>query len=194
MRSMNTAAILVSSLRGGGTLTSADAITARGRKLTSTEEADPGAMRSREAISRTDGRQFSPMNQSSASEPKPTPIETTMAEQPIPATFGVDHVGLTVRDLESIRGFFCDCLGWRVVGERPDHPAAFVSDGHDMITKAPTQVDSSRQLALSVEDGAMAPASASVTRNIPKHVADRAAGKRERAQFRDLGRSVPFQE
>src|ERR1700727_873938 len=61
-------------------------------------------------------------------------METTMTEQPIPATFGVDHVGLSVRDLESTSGFFCDCLGWRVVGERPDYPAAFVSDGHDMVT------------------------------------------------------------
>ena len=53
-----------------------------------------------------------------------------MAEQPIPATFGVDHVGLSVRDLESTRRFFCDCLGWRVVGERPDYPAAFTLDVH----------------------------------------------------------------
>ena len=61
-------------------------------------------------------------------------MEIAMTEQPIPATFGVDHVGLSVRDLGSTRGFFCDCLGWRVVGERPDYPAAFVSDGHDMVT------------------------------------------------------------
>jgi catechol 2,3-dioxygenase-like lactoylglutathione lyase family enzyme len=74
------------------------------------------------------------MNQSSASEPKTNSEEIKMAEQPIPATFGVDHVGLSVRDLESTRRFFCDCLGWRVVGERPDYPAAFVSDGHDMVT------------------------------------------------------------
>ena len=57
-----------------------------------------------------------------------------MTEQPMPATFGVDHIGLSVRDLESTRRFFCDCLGWRVVGERPDYPAAFVSDGHDVVT------------------------------------------------------------
>jgi catechol 2,3-dioxygenase-like lactoylglutathione lyase family enzyme len=35
-------------------------------------------------------------------------------------TYGFDHVGLSVRDLASSRTFFCDCLGWRVVGERPD--------------------------------------------------------------------------
>ena len=55
-----------------------------------------------------------------------------MAEHATPATCGVDHVGLSVRDLESTRRFFCDCLGWRVVGERPewrveapDHAVAF---------------------------------------------------------------------
>ena len=34
-----------------------------------------------------------------------------MAEQATPATCGVDHVGLSVRDLESTRRFFCGCLG-----------------------------------------------------------------------------------
>jgi catechol 2,3-dioxygenase-like lactoylglutathione lyase family enzyme len=49
-------------------------------------------------------------------------------------TYGVDHVGLSVRDLPSTRKFFCEGLGWRVVGERPDYPAVFVSDGHSIIT------------------------------------------------------------
>ena len=49
-------------------------------------------------------------------------------------TYGVDHVGLSVRDLASTREFFCDCLGWRIVGERPDYPAVFVSDGHAVLT------------------------------------------------------------
>ena len=57
-----------------------------------------------------------------------------MAEYATPATCGVDHVGLSVRDLESSRRFFCDCLGWRVVGERPECPAAFVSDGQLIVT------------------------------------------------------------
>ena len=57
-----------------------------------------------------------------------------MAEHATPATCGVDHVGLSVRDLESTRRFFCDCLGWRVVGERPEYPAAFVSDGQLIVT------------------------------------------------------------
>jgi catechol 2,3-dioxygenase-like lactoylglutathione lyase family enzyme len=53
---------------------------------------------------------------------------------PTPATVGVDHVGLSVGNLESTRRFFCDCLGWNVVGERPDYPAVFVSDGGLIVT------------------------------------------------------------
>jgi catechol 2,3-dioxygenase-like lactoylglutathione lyase family enzyme len=49
-------------------------------------------------------------------------------------TVGIDHVGLTVRDLEATRRFFCDCLGWRTVGERPSYPAVFVSDGQLLVT------------------------------------------------------------
>ena len=57
-----------------------------------------------------------------------------MADELKTGTYGVDHVGLSVRDLVSTRKFFCDCLGWRVVGERADYPALFVSDGHDVVT------------------------------------------------------------
>ena len=49
-------------------------------------------------------------------------------------TLGVHHVGLTVPDLAETRGFFEDVLGFSVVGEKPDYPAAFVSDGTVMIT------------------------------------------------------------
>ena len=57
-----------------------------------------------------------------------------MANELNTGTYGIDHVGLSVRDLASSRKFFCDCLRWRVVGERPDYPAAFVSDGHFVLT------------------------------------------------------------
>src|SRR3982074_1129977 len=57
-----------------------------------------------------------------------------MVEDLKTSTCGVDHVGLSVRDLVSTRKFFCDCLGWRIVGERKDYPAVFVSDGHDIVT------------------------------------------------------------
>ena len=49
-------------------------------------------------------------------------------------TMGIDHLGLTVSDLDLTVRFFVDCLGWTVVGERPSYPAVFVSDGHQMLT------------------------------------------------------------
>jgi catechol 2,3-dioxygenase-like lactoylglutathione lyase family enzyme len=49
-------------------------------------------------------------------------------------TSGAHHVGLTVPDLEAARQFFLDALGFRLVGEVPAYPAAFVSDGSIMIT------------------------------------------------------------
>src|SRR5258708_37024060 len=51
-----------------------------------------------------------------------------------PLTVGVDHVGLAVKDLGLARRFFCDCLGWRVVGENQSYPASFVSDGNGIVT------------------------------------------------------------
>lgn len=51
-----------------------------------------------------------------------------------PLTHGIDHIGLTVRDLNLTRDFFIQCLGWSLVGERSAYPAAFVSDGHMMLT------------------------------------------------------------
>jgi catechol 2,3-dioxygenase-like lactoylglutathione lyase family enzyme len=49
-------------------------------------------------------------------------------------TAGVDHVGLSVASLQKSLAFFTGCLHWRVVGERPDYPAAFVSDGQTRVT------------------------------------------------------------
>lgn len=51
-----------------------------------------------------------------------------------PQTLGVHHVGLTVPDLAETRSFFEEVLGFSVVGEKPDYPAAFVSDGTVMLT------------------------------------------------------------
>jgi catechol 2,3-dioxygenase-like lactoylglutathione lyase family enzyme len=51
-----------------------------------------------------------------------------------PLTRGVDHVGLTVADLEQSRRFFCDCLHWTVLGHNLSYPAVFVTDGHDVVT------------------------------------------------------------
>lgn len=49
-------------------------------------------------------------------------------------TQGAHHIGLTVPDLAKTRAFFIDTLGFSQVGERPDYPAVFVSDGTTMIT------------------------------------------------------------
>ena len=50
------------------------------------------------------------------------------------ATRGAHHIGLTVPDLAKTRAFFLDTLGFTQVGEKPDYPAVFVSDGTTMIT------------------------------------------------------------
>jgi catechol 2,3-dioxygenase-like lactoylglutathione lyase family enzyme len=58
----------------------------------------------------------------------------SVSDGPSPRTAGIDHVGLSVRDLETTKAFFCKGLGWRVVGERREYPAAFVSDGISVLT------------------------------------------------------------
>ena len=50
------------------------------------------------------------------------------------STNGAHHVGLTVPDLTAAKAFFLDALGFEQVGEVPDYPATFVSDGSIMIT------------------------------------------------------------
>jgi catechol 2,3-dioxygenase-like lactoylglutathione lyase family enzyme len=49
-------------------------------------------------------------------------------------TTGAHHLGLTVPDLAATRNFFIDTLGFEQVGEKPDYPAIFVSDGSIMLT------------------------------------------------------------
>lgn len=49
-------------------------------------------------------------------------------------TMGVDHVGLAVKDLAASQSFFTECLGWQLLGEKADYPAAFVGDGHTRVT------------------------------------------------------------
>lgn len=49
-------------------------------------------------------------------------------------TNGAHHVGLTVPSLGEARVFFVQALGFRQVGEVPDYPAVFLSDGAILIT------------------------------------------------------------
>lgn len=49
-------------------------------------------------------------------------------------TSGAHHVGLTVPDLSKTKAFFVDTLGFAQVGEVPDYPAVFLTDGTTMIT------------------------------------------------------------
>ncbi len=49
-------------------------------------------------------------------------------------TQGAHHIGLTVPDLAKTRAFFIDTLGFDQLGDVPDCPAVFLSDGATMIT------------------------------------------------------------
>ena len=51
-----------------------------------------------------------------------------------PLTQGLHHVGLTVPSLEETNTFFLETLGFNQIGEVPDYPATFLSDGNIMIT------------------------------------------------------------
>jgi catechol 2,3-dioxygenase-like lactoylglutathione lyase family enzyme len=51
-----------------------------------------------------------------------------------PLTHGAHHIGLTVPDLTATRRFFVETLGFDEVGNVPDYPAVFVSDGTTLIT------------------------------------------------------------
>lgn len=52
----------------------------------------------------------------------------------MPVTQGAHHIGLTVPDLAVARDFFVEVLQFEQVGEVPDYPAFFVSDGTTLIT------------------------------------------------------------
>ena len=49
-------------------------------------------------------------------------------------TKGIDHLGLTVPDLDQTVSFFVNCLGWQEVGGKPDYPSKFISDGSSVLT------------------------------------------------------------
>ena len=49
-------------------------------------------------------------------------------------TQGVHHFGLTVPDLAATRDFFINVFEFKQIGEVPDYPALFLSDGNIMVT------------------------------------------------------------
>jgi len=57
-----------------------------------------------------------------------------MTKQESRWTAGAHHVGLTVPELGAAVRFFAEGLGFEQVGEVPDYPATFLSDGSVMIT------------------------------------------------------------
>ena len=49
-------------------------------------------------------------------------------------TLGIDHLGITVPDLDATLNFFVDCLGWTKKGGNEAYPSAYVSDGTSTVT------------------------------------------------------------
>ena len=56
-------------------------------------------------------------------------------------THGIDHLGLTVRNLDKTVAFFTECLEWKEVGGKPEYPSKFVSDGKSVLTLWQVQSD-----------------------------------------------------
>ncbi|WP_426358327.1 VOC family protein [Pseudocolwellia sp. HL-MZ19] len=50
------------------------------------------------------------------------------------STSGIHHLGLSVPDIKQTAAFFIEQLNFTIVGEKPDYPAIFVSDGTVMLT------------------------------------------------------------
>ena len=57
-----------------------------------------------------------------------------MTNENQPSTLGIHHLGLTVKNVDRVSRFFVDILGFTQVGEKPEYPAVFVSDGTVMLT------------------------------------------------------------
>ncbi|KXI27878.1 VOC family protein [Paraglaciecola hydrolytica] len=49
-------------------------------------------------------------------------------------TLGIHHLGLSVPDIKQTAAFFMEQLNFSQVGEKPDYPAIFISDGSIMLT------------------------------------------------------------
>lgn len=49
-------------------------------------------------------------------------------------TLGLNHLGLTVRDLEETTAFFVQVLGWQDIARDPSYPRSTVTDGNLRLT------------------------------------------------------------
>ncbi len=56
-------------------------------------------------------------------------------------TLNIHHVGLAVKHLETTTQFFVQVLGFDIVGEVPDYPARFISNGKSFLTLWQTEPD-----------------------------------------------------
>lgn len=50
------------------------------------------------------------------------------------STSGIHHLGLSLPDIKQTAAFFIEQLNFKQVGEKPDYPAIFISDGTVMLT------------------------------------------------------------
>jgi len=60
-------------------------------------------------------------------------------------TMGINHLGLTVRDLDQTTNFFTGCLGWEMLARDDSYPRTTVSDGTCRLTL--WQADKSQSIA-----------------------------------------------
>lgn len=60
--------------------------------------------------------------------------ETQAGEERAVLTMGINHIGLTVSDLDASVSFFVDTLDWEAVGGFEDYPSVFVTDGNLFVT------------------------------------------------------------
>ncbi|MBU2991819.1 VOC family protein [Octadecabacter sp. 1_MG-2023] len=56
-------------------------------------------------------------------------------------TSGLNHLGLTVRDLNATTDFFADVLGWEVTARDDSYPRTTVTDGNLRLTLWQVQID-----------------------------------------------------
>jgi catechol 2,3-dioxygenase-like lactoylglutathione lyase family enzyme len=94
------------------------------------------------------------------------------------ATHGLHHLGLTVPTLELPKAFFTDVLRFEQVGELPDYPAVFLSDGTVMLTlwqaQDPDPVSFDRRRVVGLHHFALRVADAAALEAVHKRLAEAA--------------------